>query len=44
MLNPITQQASESIIYHLNRWLIADKRVRTKKIFIIIYKKKELHF
>jgi len=40
MLNPITQQASESIIYHLNRWLIADKRVRTKQILI----KKELHF
>jgi hypothetical protein len=26
-INPVTQQASESIIYHLNRWLTADKRV-----------------
>ena len=26
-INPVIQQASESIIHHLNGWLIADKRV-----------------
>jgi hypothetical protein len=31
-MNPITQHASESIIYHMNRWLTADKRVKIQLI------------
>ncbi|CAF1065607.1 unnamed protein product [Rotaria sordida] len=34
-INPITQQACESIIYHMNRWLTNDKRYQIRNRYII---------
>jgi len=36
-MNPIVQQASESIIHYMNKWLTVDKRVRIKLSYIFVY-------
>ncbi|CAF1567101.1 unnamed protein product [Rotaria sp. Silwood1] len=35
IINPVIQQASESIIYHMNRWLTIDKRYQIRNRYII---------